>query len=219
MNSPIIQIIILAAIAIFLILRLRSVLGSRDGFEKPIAQVPPEEARKRPTLDVIEGGPDRDIVDHVPEGSATALIIGQMKKAEPSFSLSEFLSGSRGAYEMILMAFERGDIEPVRGFIAPEVFDAFAGVIADRQARGLKVEAHFIGIRDVGLDDAAFDPATGEAELVVRFVAEMTSVVRDADGTVVEGAPDVAKRQKDVWTFARKMGASDPNWTLVATGG
>ncbi|ARO15703.1 transporter Tim44 family protein [Ketogulonicigenium robustum] len=219
MNSPIIQILVLAAIAIFLILRLRSVLGTRDGFEKPIAQVPPEEAKKRPDLEVIEGGPDRDITDHVAEGSATALILGEIKKAEPSFNLREFLTGARGAYEMILMAFERGDIESVRAFIAPQVYDAFHAVIEERKAKGLKIEANFIGIRDIGLQDAAFDSQTREAELDVRFVAELTSVVRDAGGKVIEGADGAAKRQKDVWTFARKVGSDDPNWVLVATGG
>jgi predicted lipid-binding transport protein (Tim44 family) len=219
MNSPIIQLLVLAGIAIFLILRLRSVLGTREGFEKPPAPLPGDvpARRARPELEVIEGRPDRDITDHVPEDSDAARALGAMKAADPSFNVREFLGGARAAYEMILMAFERGDLAPVRPFLSPEVYDAFAGVVEERHRNGYKVEATFVGISDLGLRDATFDPATREAELAVRFVGELTSVVRDSAGAVVEGSPTAIKRQKDVWTFARVMGSDDPNWILVAT--
>lgn len=218
MNSPILQLLVLAGIAIFLILRLRSVLGTRDGFEKPPEVAPPQRgATRRPELEVIEGSPDRDIIDNVADGSPAARALAQMKRVEPSFNVTEFLSGARGAYEMILMAFERGDLESVRGFIAPEVFDALAGVVSERQAKGWKVDATFVGISALNLKDADFDSASREAEVVVQFVGELTSVVRDADGNVVEGHPNEIRRQKDVWTFARTMGSNDPNWILVAT--
>lgn len=217
MNSPIIQLLVLAGIAIFLILRLRSVLGSREGFEKPPEALPPQRGARRPDLEVIEGTPDRDIIDNVAEGSAAARALAQMKRVEPSFNVSEFLTGARGAYEMILMAFERGDLEPVRGFLAPEVHDALSAVVTERKAKGWKVDATFVGISALQLKDADFDPASREAEVVVQFTGELTSVVRDAEGNVVEGHPNEIRRQKDVWTFARTMGSNDPNWLLVAT--
>jgi predicted lipid-binding transport protein (Tim44 family) len=219
MNSPIIQLLVLAGIAIFLILRLRSVMGTREWFEKPPVPLPGEgpARRARPELELVEGRPDRDIIDHVPEDSEAARALGAMKAADPSFSVREFLGGARAAYEMILMAFERGDLASVRPFLSPEVYDAFAGVVEERNRNGYKVEATFVGISDLGLRDATFDPATREAELSVRFVGELTSVVRDSAGQVVEGSPTAIKRQKDVWTFARVMGSDDPNWILVAT--
>jgi predicted lipid-binding transport protein (Tim44 family) len=218
MNSPIIQLLVLAGIAIFLILRLRSVLGTREGYEKPPLSVPESPGRRaRPELEVIEGRPDRDIVDHVPEGSEAALALASMKSADPSFNVREFLQGARGAYEMILMAFERGDLAPVKSFLAPEVYDAMAGVVEERERNGLKVEATFVGISDLALRGAVFDKASREAEVAVRFVGELTSVVRDRAGDIVEGSPTAIKRQKDVWTFARVMGSADPNWILVAT--
>ncbi|WP_413876842.1 Tim44/TimA family putative adaptor protein [Albidovulum sp.] len=218
MTSAVIQLLVLAAIAIFLILRLRNVLGSREGFEKPVAPTRlPEERKGR--FEVIEGGPDRDITDHVPDGSDAARALAAMKQAEPSFSVSEFLTGARGAYEMILMAFEKGDLSRVRPFLSPDVHDAFSEVVAARAARGLTVSAEFLGIREVSLQDAEFDRATGEGEVTVRFASELTSVARNAAGEVVEGDPKEVRRQRDVWTFARKMGSNDPNWQLVATGG
>lgn len=217
MNNALIQILVLAGIAIFLILKLRSVLGTREGFEKPPAPAPIQDAR-RGKFEVIEGGPDRDISDHVPEGSPAAQALSAMKQAEPSFSVSEFLRGARGAYEMILMAFERGDLSEVKPFLAADVYDAFSEVIAARKERGLKVEAEFGGIREVTLQDAEFDRKTREGEITIRFASELTSLTRDATGAVVEGSKTELRRQRDVWTFARTMGANDPNWQLVATG-
>ena len=109
MNSPLIQLLVLAGIAVFLILRLKSVLGSREGFEKPSA---PEKAVKksRKGFEVIEGGPDRDITDHVPENDEAAHQLAAMKRVEPEFSVTEFVQGARGAYEMIVMGFERGNM-------------------------------------------------------------------------------------------------------------
>ena len=216
MSSAIIQLLVLAGIAIFLILRLRSVLGTREGFEKPPLARPPL-ADRRERLKVIEGGADPDITDHVAEGSEAARALAAMKRAEPGFSVAEFLSGARGAYEMILMAFENGDLEKVRPFLSDDVYRAFADVVSAREKEGLRVEANFIGVRETALTDAQFDEASRLAEITVRFVGELNSVVRDRDGRIVQGNPNEIIRQKDVWTFARKMGVDDPNWQLVAT--
>lgn len=217
MNSPILQLLVLAGIAIFLVLRLRSVLGTREGFEKSPAPAPSETRGNRAGFEVIEGGPDRDIVDHVPEGSDAADALAAMKKVEPSFSVSEFLSGARGAYEMILMGFENGKVEDLKPFLAEDVYETFAEVVAQREEQGLTIEATFIGVRELTLSDASYDETSGLAEITVRYVAELTSVVKNAEGEVVEGSATAVKRQKDVWTYARTMGASDPNWQLVAT--
>ena len=218
MNSPILQLLVLAGIAVFLILRLRSVLGTREGFEKPRSTTPePATPDRRNSFEVIEGGPDPDIVDHVPEDSPAAGALARMKQLEPSFNVGEFLSGARGAYEMILMGFERGDIEGLKPFLADDVFETFSDVVEAREAEGLTIEANFVGVREMTLAGASFDPDTREAEITVRYVGELTSVVKNAEGEVVEGSPTAVKRQKDIWTYARVMGADDPNWQLVAT--
>jgi len=141
-----------------------------------------------------------------------------MKKAEPSFAVNTFLQGARGAYEMILMAFENGDVSDVMPFLSKDVYDTFCEVIDEREAQGLTVEANFVGVREVTLTDATFDRDTQEAEVTVRFVGELTSAVRNAEGMIIEGNPNEIKRQRDVWTFARTMGLDNPNWKLVATG-
>lgn len=216
MNSPILQLLVLAGIAIFLILRLRNVLGTRDGFEPPREMSAPV-ARRTPDFEVIEGGPDPDITDHVDEDSNAAAALAQMKSAEPSFGVNNFLGGAKGAYEMILMGFENGDMDQIKPFISEEIYDAFLNVVASREDQGLTVDAQFIGVRETNLVDATFDEASRMAEVTVRFVGELVYAVRNAEGDIVEGDEKQSKKQKDVWTFARSMGTDDPNWQLVAT--
>src|SRR6056297_1244826 len=171
MNSPMLQLLVLAGIAVFLVLRLRSVLGSREGYEKPPV---PGNGRSRDDsrrdFEVIEGGPDHDIVDHVPDGSPAARALAEMKRVEPSFSVGEFLGGARGAYEMILMGFERGNVEELKPYLAPDVYDTFAEVVTQREQQGLTIEAEFVGVRETALHDASFDAETRRAEVTVRFV-------------------------------------------------
>ncbi|MDF1802180.1 Tim44/TimA family putative adaptor protein [Thalassovita sp.] len=218
MNSPILQLLVLAGIAVFLILRLKNVLGTRDGFEKPAQPQQEETASRRPDLAVIEGGPDRDITDHTEEGSDSALALSNMKRLEPNFSVNEFLQGARGAYEMILMGFERGDLAEIKPFLSEEVYQTFAQVVEARAEQGLTVEAEFMGVRETSLAEAEL-LGGNVAEITVRFVGELVSAVRDSAGEIIEGNPNTPKKQRDVWTFARTMGADDPNWQLVATGG
>ncbi|HGG04898.1 MAG TPA: Tim44 domain-containing protein [Aliiroseovarius sp.] len=219
MSSPIIQLLVLAGIAIFLILRLRDVLGTREGFEKPTLPQPQTQERSRKTdLKVIEGGPDNDIVDHVDANSAAAKALAEMKAADPTFNVGEFLRGARGAYEMILMGFEAGDLAKIKPFLSDEVYESFASVVTEREKQGITIDAKFIGLRELKLVDATFDRATKEGEVTVRFVGELTSVAHDKAGEIIEGNPNEIKRQKDVWTFARVMGSNNPNWQLVATG-
>jgi predicted lipid-binding transport protein (Tim44 family) len=215
MGNSMLQIIVLAAVAVFLIIKLRSVLGTREGFEKPA--VPAQASPSKQKFEVIDGGVDQDILDHVPEGSPSFLALSQIKSAERGFNVSDFLRGARGAYEMILMAYERGDITAVRPFLSPEVEESFDQAISARTAQGLQTKADFVGLREIVLVEAEFDSATRAAEITVRFVGEYTAVTKDQSGAVVSGSPDEVKRQRDVWSFARVLGSNDPNWQLVAT--
>lgn len=219
MNSPLLQLLVLAGIAVFLILRLKSVLGTRDGFEGPPRGAKPTNAQeRRAEFEVVEGGPDLDITDHIAEDTDAAGALADMKRVDPSFGVADFLQGARGAYEWILMAFETGKLEEVMPFLSEDVYEAFVQVVDARQEQGLTIEAEFVGVREVTLTDAQFDQSSNRAEITVRFVGELISVVRDSTGEIVEGKPGQSKKQKDVWTFERIMGSDDPNWRLVATG-
>lgn len=218
-----VQILVLAVIALFLVLRLRNVLGTRTGFEKPtelstVSDRRSSDDRQRPDLRVVDDGPDEDIAAFTdPEGD-TGLALAEIKKRDRNFSVAEFMTGAKSAYEMILMGYENGDVRELQPFMSEDVHDGFAEAIEARRDAGLTVEAHFIGVREVKLTDAGLDEASGLAEITIRFVGELTSVVRNSEGEVVEGNANEVRRQTDIFTFEREIASKDPNWTLVATG-
>jgi predicted lipid-binding transport protein (Tim44 family) len=218
MSAQMIELIILIAIAAFVLFRLKSVIGTRTGYEAPPDYLTRERAGPRPVSmpDSDEDEQEAELTQPLPARAKAAL--AAMRDAEPEFSLARFMEGARGAYEMILMAYESGDRDTLRDLLAPDVYAAFESVIAEREAAGLRVEARFIGVRDLRVEGAAFDPSTGEGELTLRIVGELITAVHDAEGRVVEGDPNEVHRQTDVWTFSRRMGSRDPNWLLAATG-
>ena len=209
MTTVSIQLLVLAGIAVFLIIKLRSVLGTRDGFE-PTA---PAARATGPT--VVDGSLDEDISDHAPD-EASRSALAAMKGVEPSFNVTEFLKGARGAYEMILMAYDKAEIDRIRPFIGPEVEASFDASVADRMERGLTVTSSFMGIRELAMTEATFDRASNRAEVSIRFTGEVIRAVKDPDGKVIEGNATAIQRQREVWVFSRTMGAGDPNWQLVA---
>jgi predicted lipid-binding transport protein (Tim44 family) len=142
-----------------------------------------------------------------------------MKRLEPSFNVSDFIGGARGAYEMIVMGYENGELADIQPFLSEEIYETFVDGVAAREDQGLTIEANFIGVREIKLVNATLDPDTNEGEVSIRFVSEMTSAVRDRGGDIVEGSLTDVKKQKDTWSFARIMGSDDPNWLLVSTDG
>ena len=216
MNPALIELIILAGIAVFLFLRLKNVLGTREGFEKPRMQ-PKTDSPKR-EFKVIDGGEDKDITDNVEKNSKSANALKIIKEKDEKFTVNEFLSGARSAYEWILMSFEKNEMDDIRDLLSEEVAEAFDSVVEQRVSQGLTIEAEFIGVREMKLVDADYNLKTDTAEIVVSFVGEITSVVKNASGEIIEGDSKQIKRQKDTWTFSKNIKSSDPNWLLVATG-
>ena len=218
MGSGYLHLLVLAAIALFLIMRLRKTLGTRDGFEpeiernRVVIQPTPQSKSRGDSFEL-----DQDIADHVPLDSPSGKALSAMKVVEPDFSVSEFMNGARYAYEIILMAFEGDDLDTLKRLLSQDVYASFEAVVLDRQKKGFQVEANFIGVREAKLESATFDKRTEDAEITVSFVGELTSVVRLPDGEIVEGDPRTIRKQKNVWTFSRVMGDEDPNWFLVDT--
>ena len=225
MNDQVITLLILVAVAAVLLIRLRGVIGTRTGHEKPSDYYGSNGAEGGENVVRMPGAksPEVDPADDVsrfvdPESDAGRALIA-MKHIDRRFDVGEFLDGAKQAYEMILLAFEQGDKDTLGPLLADDVFDGFAEAIDARAAENLSVEARFIGIRGVDIVGATYDETDGRGEVTIKFTGEMTTVVRNADHEIVEGDPNEVRRQTDVWTFGRRMGVDDPNWLLVATGG
>lgn len=220
MSGDMIELLVLIALAGVVLYRLKAVIGTRTGHEGP-----PDFARRQQEAQKNAAGPvavpdiepdAEDMRFDVPEGSQEAL--AAIREVEPGFNPNEFVGGARGAYEMILMAYEEGDRDTLRALLAPDVYQAFEQGITAREAEGLSVEARFIGVKEARVEEIAFEEDSNIADVSVRFVGEMITAVRDPENRVVEGDPNEIKRQSDVWTFSREMGSRDPNWLLTGTG-
>lgn len=225
-NAVLIEIIIFAMIAAFLVHRLRSVLGRRTGEERqrPNPFATPDDAAsardnviQMPNRQRGEPG-ERDARAADPAGSeplSLAARIDQVRDADASFDEKGFLAGARAAFEMIVQAFAAGDLAALRPLLSDEVFANFARAVKDRQAAGETLETRIAAIRDVDLADARLEGSA--AFITIRFVSDQTNVTKDADGRILDGDPNEPIEVVDIWTFARNVRSRDPNWTLVET--
>ena len=225
-----IDIILFAMIAAFLILRLRGVLGRRDGHEggyhDPVKADPREERTDDSVVQLPSHNPD---VYEQPEPVAAdsglteeALAdevlmegIAGLRAADPGFNVEDFLVGARVAFEMILGAYASGDRGTLKNLLGPEVYDNFRSAIDDREAAGHEMEETLVGIRAADIVEAYMDGP--HAHVTVKYLSEQVHVLRDSEGHVIEGNPNQVADVVDFWTFARDTGLSDPNWHLVVT--
>ncbi len=224
--------IIFLALAVFIFLRLRSVLGQRTGRERP--PYDPYSAR-----DAVRGATNDNVVTlpgraadtaqkpaEVAEpserwkgvaepGSTVATGLDAVVREDPSFDVKHFIAGARAAYEMIVTAYAEGDRRGLKNLLGREVYDGFESAIRDREAKGETVETRFVSIDKS--DITAVDVRGRTAQVTIRFISQLVSVTRDKSGNVIDGSPEKVTDVTDVWTFARDLSSRDPNWKLVAT--
>lgn len=228
MNSDFayLDLILFAGVAVYLIFRLRSVLGQRHGEERqqnPFAPPPPRgQAGDPPPFAPPPGaGPAQSPppFEAAPVDVArTGLVAGleAISAADPNFRAGEFIGGARSAFEMIVKSFAEGDLPTLQGLLSERLYQLFAAAVNDRKARGLTAETIVERIIAAEILGARIEGASGQ--VTVRFDSEQINVIRNAAGQVVEGDPDQLVRIEDVWTFARTLGSANPNWQLVQTG-
>ena len=236
-----IDIIFFAMIAAFLVLRLRGVLGRRDGHEGPVHDpfkdrkdknkqgagsddnvIPLGDRNDSPDR-ALERDPGRespmdtgeDMIDD--EAMDAPLVSGlrDILAVDRNFDPEEFISGAKIAFELILDAYSGGDTQTLKPLLSPDVFANFSQVIRDREQAGETLEDTLVGIMSADIVEAFVE---GRVEnITVKFVSEQINVTRDENGDVVDGNPNAVMDATDFWTFSRDIKSRDPNWTLVAT--
>jgi predicted lipid-binding transport protein (Tim44 family) len=231
--------IIFLALAVFIFLRLRSVLGQRTGRERP--PYDPYSAREpaRPATEKVVALPPRPpgqiaapkpaetpesaaAVDPAARwkgiaepGSPVAVALDSIAAADTSFDAKHFMTGASSAYETIVTAFAEGDRRALKNLLSRDVYDGFDGAIAEREKRGETVETRFVSTDSADITAAELRART--AQLTMRFHSKLITATRDKDGNVIDGSADRVTDITDVWTFARDVTSRDPNWKLVAT--
>jgi predicted lipid-binding transport protein (Tim44 family) len=221
-GSFLIDIVIFGMIAVFLVYRLRSVLGRRHGEERqrpnPFAAPParPGAPEARDNVVALPGRPRAAAPDAAPdEPRSLADNIAAVAAADPTFEEKSFLQGAKAAFDMIVSAFAQGDTATLRPLLSDEVYDNFAAAIRERQRRGETLETRILAVRDADVVEAALEGRT--ALVTVRFVSDQVNVTRGADGAALDGDPEQPLEVVDIWTFARNTRSRDPNWSLIET--
>ncbi len=224
--------LIIIAIAVVIFLRLRSVLGRRNGNENrpydpftkpddsgpgaqesnviPLPTNPPASADERGKTG--KASPWNGAGE---ENSPLNQALHEIARSDPEFEPEKFLSGAKMAYEMIVQAFAQGDLDTLKNLLSDEVYAGFEESIRNREKQGATMQSEFIGIDSALIVDA--EKIGNEARITVKFISELIQFTSDKEGKVIEGEPDVVREVVDIWTFARDVTSRDPNWKLDAT--
>lgn len=227
--------IVFAIVAIFVVFKLRSVLGTRNGAERPPQDrsppsrapgdfaKPPAQGNVIPLAVAPRGGPRPAATNGSTDrwkgfaqpGSPLAAGLDAIAAADSDFAPDRFLAGARAAYDMVVAAFAAGDVTTLRRLLAPDVLANFEKAISARLAAGQTMTTTLVSIDAIDLVEAKLMGAL--ASVAVRFAAKLASATRDASGTVIDGAANDVVDHLDIWTFTRDTGSRDPNWLLAAT--
>lgn len=227
------EILLFAAVAVFIILRLRRVLGRRTGQQRPPAKSFLDRTARNKDEDNVVSLPDRD-PDDAPEDAQPAAQdsraqasdveepeddlaagIADIKANDSSFDPDNLLQGARTAYDMVLTSFASGDSDTLRALLDDDVYDDFQRAIVDRESRKETLETTVVAIKATSIIEAATRGRL--AEVTIKFVSELVNVTRDANNEVISGDPRTVQEITDFWTFLRDMRSNDPNWKLIAT--
>jgi predicted lipid-binding transport protein (Tim44 family) len=217
--------ILLALVTGFIAFRLYSVLGRRTGHERsredelrlPDGASPNPSPKPAPVKDNVVNLPERAAQSGVsvasPGTQPRALL--DIKLADRAFDTERFLGGARGAYEMIVTAFARGERDTLRPLLSDEVFETFDREIRAREAKKERVDFTFLSLKAARITGAEMKAQV--AEIVVTFQSEVMLAGYDPSGALIEGDAKTPHQVTEVWTFARDTRSSDPNWTLIST--
>ena len=222
--------LVFALLALFVVWKLRSVLGTRTGEEQANREMylrkPQEPEQESATIlpypNRAAAASDSSADDlramwlqtpgveqHVLPG------IEAVAKADQTFDPRSFIDGAKAAYEMIIMSFAAGNRAALRDLLSKDVYESFVAAIADREARGDTVDTTFVSIDRASMEDVHLRDTN--AQITMRFQSKLITATRSQDGKIVDGNPDKVVDMIDVWTFARDVNSRDPNWRLVAT--
>jgi predicted lipid-binding transport protein (Tim44 family) len=215
------DLIFFGVVAVFLVMRLRSVLGRRTGSERrradPFAGAP---AKDQPAAARAANGPLPDIAAKPALGAPAtpapiAAGLARIRAEDSAFDDGHFIAGARGAFEMIVNAYAAGDSATLRPLLSDEVFANFNRAIEERRKQGQTLSTTLVGIRSVDIIEA--DVQGRNAVITAKIVSDQINVTRDGEGRTVDGDPSAVVAVTDIWTFSRSFRSRDPNWTLVAT--
>lgn len=219
------DLIVLAAIAVFILLRLRSVLGQKIGHDQP----PPPKMKEPLGEDserVIQIGPksaDKELDEMLREAMREPETIpdsfkdsvAEIRAIDPNFSLKDFTKGAEAAFEMVVQAFAKDDRDTLKQLLSKELFQQFKDALEVRKKEESYEETTLIAI--LKTEPISIETRKNTAVITLRFESEQIRVMRGKDGKIISGDPSAIQTADDEWTFERDLRSNNPNWTITAT--
>jgi predicted lipid-binding transport protein (Tim44 family) len=228
--------IVLLAVAVVIFLKLRSVLGRKTGAERPPFE-PYQQAGQGSSASAKTQGAAANLNRRAEDqaGAAAGVVVSAedrigetvaadsaardgllaIANADPAFDPGHFVTGAKAAYEMIVMEFAAGNRKALKPLLSTDVYEGFLEAIGQRDGRGEKVETRFVGINKAEIVDSEYKNKT--AQITVRFLSQLITATRSKAGELIDGDPMRVRELSDIWTFAREIPSSNPNWRLIAT--
>lgn len=219
-DIPFGDIIVLAAVAAFILLRYRSMLGEQRGRDvtdakrpqaeemERIIQLPLKDVTPKPSADPLLLG-DREI------DPATRKVLEECQRLDADFTVSDFLEGAKAAFEMLITAYREGDRETLKMLLSKELFENFDKAITAEEKENKRTQGTVVAITKAELTEAKLKGST--ATLSVQFVSDQIQVVRDKDNVIIEGDASHEVEIDDHWVFTRDLKSLNPNWTIIET--
>ena len=186
-----IDIILLAMIAGFIVLRLRGILGKKTGFEEDVSSSFPQESNEIKTQSI------------------------QNSENFDENAKQEFLKGAKIAYETIITNFSNGKLKEIKSLLDKNVYQQFDEAIKDRMVKKLSSETTFIGINSAEIKE--HQQNKNMLEVTVEFVSEIISCMKDKENKIISGDPEKVKKVHDIWKFSKDTRSRNPNWFLIDT--
>jgi predicted lipid-binding transport protein (Tim44 family) len=222
-NIPYADIVILALIAGFILLRLRSVLGQKNGNEEQFFKRDMEKESAREREPVILPGTrnapvsagETDSYLYSLKNDAVAKTIADIKLVDPSFTATGFLHGAKMAFEMVFDAFAKGDRKTLEMLLDRPIYETFSREIEAREKADEKTEITLVSVKAKDITSATL--TASRARLAVKFDSEQVSIVRDRDGKIIDGDPSNHHPMDDEWVFERDISSKNPNWKIIET--
>ena len=219
---PYADIVIMALVAGFILLRLRGVLGDKVGNDSPsYFNKPAVPAERKDTIVQLEDKTkaklraDPDVYMAKVKDESVIAGVAAIKVKDPEFIATYFLEGAKGAYEMVFDAFGKGDRDTLKFLLDTSVYNEFNTALTEQEQQDLKNETTLISVK--AKDITAAEMAGNMAQLTVHIVSEQVSVSRNSAGEIVGGDPSLIHNVEDSWTFERDVTSKNPNWKVIET--
>lgn len=210
------DIIILLAVVITIFFKLKNVLGTRPEETTKITPLSEESAAKIFDIIMQENKQNGSILTTPKEEEKNLSPLEEELRKLPSFNKDNFINGARRAFEIIVTAFAKADIETLQSLVSPKLAKKFEEILQQRKQNGITAETDFIGFVSTDIKDLKITK-NNIAKIVVQFISEQVNLLKDKNDKIIEGDENFVQSITDVWTFERNLNSTNPNWLLIST--